>query len=301
VNIFILFLVAGCLECFRRRLDVAAGLVLALAIACKVTPLLMVPYFAWKRSWKVLAGCAAGLVLWLVVVPGAVYGWERNGELLRSWYALMVERPVVKGEVTTEHPNQAVPGFVYRLFTHSPSFIRYDKTPQGDVPVPAAYHNLADIGRPAAWAVVKAMTAAFGVLVLVLCRVRTGGPNGVRGGLVLAAECGLVLLGMLLFSERTWKHHAVTLLLPFAVIAYAATLPELRWLRPALVGVLAAAGALTVLPGLLPARAADLAMVYGTHTAAFGLLTAASCAILWKARTSPPAGVSAQLNPGVRP
>ena len=36
----------------------------------------------------------------------------------------------------------------------------------------------------------------------------------------LAAEFSLVIIGMLLFSERTWKHHCVTLLLPFAVLAY---------------------------------------------------------------------------------
>ena len=46
-----------------------------------------------------------------------------------------------------------------------------------------------------------------------------------------------VVLGMLLFSERTWKHHCVTLMLPFAVLAYyLATCPP----RPLLRGYLAA-------------------------------------------------------------
>src|SRR5438477_13150 len=65
VNIFVLFLLAGCLEAFRRGRDVTAGLVLALAVACKVTPVLFVGYFAWKRAGRVLAGCAVGLALWL--------------------------------------------------------------------------------------------------------------------------------------------------------------------------------------------------------------------------------------------
>src|SRR5262249_9089832 len=34
----------------------------------------------------------------------------------------------------------------------------------------------------------------------------------------LSAEFSIVLLGMLLFSERTWKHHCVTHLLPFTVL-----------------------------------------------------------------------------------
>jgi hypothetical protein len=281
VNIFVLFLVAACLEAVRRGWDLTAGLVLALAIACKVTPLLFLGYFAWKRCWKVLAGCAAGLVLWLAVVPGAAFGWDRNGELLRDWYRLMVERPVLKGEITTEHPNQAIPGFVYRLFTHSPSFVAYPD----NIPTPAEYHNVADIGRPAAWWVVKGLTAAFAVAVVVLCRWRVSADHGSRRGWVFAAECSLVVLGMLLFSERTWKHHAVTLLLPFAVLAYCAFAPVFgRRLRAYLAATLLAVGLLTTLPGMLPTRAADLAMVYGTHTAAFVLLTAGVCVVLAAAR-----------------
>jgi hypothetical protein len=278
VNIFILFLVAACLEAFRRGWDLAAGLVLALAVACKVTPLLLVAYFAWKRSWRVLAGCAAGLVLWLAVVPAAAFGWERNAELHESWYELMVERPVLRGEVTSEHPNQAVPGFVYRLLTESPSFVVYPN----NIPTPAEYHNLLDVGRPAAWWVVKGLMAAFAVAVVVLCR----NPRGVRQGWPFAAECALILLGMLLFSERTWKHHAVILLLPFAVLTYALFVPELRRLRAFLVGSLVAAGLLTFGPGLLRGRAQDLAMVYGTHTAAFVVLTVAVGVLLANARVA---------------
>jgi len=54
VNLFILFLVVSALAAFRRGRDVPAGVVLALAIACKVTPALFVPYFLWKRAWRVL-------------------------------------------------------------------------------------------------------------------------------------------------------------------------------------------------------------------------------------------------------
>jgi hypothetical protein len=276
VNIFILFLVAGCLEAFRRRLDALAGLALALAIACKVTPLLFVGYFAWKRCWRVLAATVAGLALWLAVVPGATFGWGHNRELLAGWYALMVERPLLKGEVTTEHPNQAVTGWVYRLFTHSPSYVGYEQTPEGDVPYPAEYHNLADIGRPAAWAVVKSLTAGFALAVVLLCRWPVRGAGDAREGWRFAAECGLVCLGMLLFSERTWKHHAVVLLLPLAALAYSAAGVDLpRRLRKFVIGALAAAFILMAGPGMLAGRAADLALVYGTHTMAFVVLTGA--------------------------
>ncbi|MBA4067677.1 MAG: hypothetical protein C0501_29030 [Isosphaera sp.] len=276
VNIFILFLLAGCLELYRRGRGVAAGAVLGLAIACKVTPLLFLPYFVWKRAWRVVAGCLAGMVLWLAVVPGAVLGWDRNAELLTDWYKLMVERPVLKGEVTTEHPNQALPGVVYRLLTHSPSFVGYDKTPIGDIPFAAAFHNLCDIGRPAAWWVVKGLTAGFALAVVLLCRA----PRGERCGWRFAAECGLIAVGMLLLSERTWKHHAVVLLIPAAALAAAVARGLPGRVHRFVVGATTAAVLLMALPGLFGPRAADLAMVYGTHTAAFLLLAAALGAVL---------------------
>src|SRR5262245_8525964 len=268
VNIFILFLIVGCLEAFRRRLDTLAGLTLALAIACKVTPLLFVAYFAWKRCWRLLAATLAGLVLWLAVVPGLLFGWERNRELMTGWYALMIERPLLKGEITTEHPNQAPTGFVYRLFTHSPSYIIYPD----NIPTPAEYHNLVDIGRPAAWVVVKALTALFALAVVWLCRWPVHRASDSRHGWRFAAECGLICLGMLLFSERTWKHHAVVLLLPLAALTYAVAMVGLpRRVRNAIIGALITAFVLMATP--LGGRAEDLSLVYGAHTIAFVLLT----------------------------
>jgi hypothetical protein len=241
-----------------------------------VTPLLFVAYFAWKRCGRVLFAALAGLVLWLAVVPGLTFGWDRNRELITGWYALMIERPLLKGEITSEHPNQAITGFVYRLFTHSPSYVVYLKTPEGDIPAPGAYHNLADIGRSAAWIVVKLLTAGFALAVVLLCRWPVRGPNDTRQGWRFAAECGLICLGMLLFSERTWKHHAVVLLLPLAALTYAVATAELpQRVRNFVSGALVAVFVLTAGPGLLPGRGNDLAMVYGTHTIAFVLLAAA--------------------------
>jgi alpha-1,2-mannosyltransferase len=288
VNIFVLFLVAACLEAFRRRLDTLAGLTLALAVACKVTPLLFVAYFAWKRCWRLLAASLVGLALWLAVVPGLAFGWDRNRELMSGWYALMVARPLLKGEITSEHPNQALTGFVYRLFTHSPSYIEYP----GNIPTPAEYHNLADIGRPAAWVVVKALTAGFALAVVLLCRTPVRGKNDARQGWRFAAECGLICLGMLLLSERTWKHHATVLLLPLAALMYAVAVVELpRWTRRAVVGALAGWFALTAGLGMLfGGREADLTLVYGSYTVAFLLLAGATCLLL-ACRSERPGGV----------
>jgi hypothetical protein len=101
----------------------------------------------------------------------------------------------------------------------------------------------------------------------------------------LAAEFSLVVLGMLLFSERTWKHHCVTLVLPFSVLAYylAAVRPAgaFRWY---LVATLAGATFLmaSTASGLSESwdRVAKLAEVYGAYAWAFLLLTLALVVLL---------------------
>jgi hypothetical protein len=213
VNLFILFLVVAALYAFHCRRDGIAGLVLALAICCKVTPALFVPYLIWKRAWATLIACAAGMMLFLLFVPSIKSGWEHNISDLNSWVKGMILPYVEEGKVTSEHQNQSLPGLIYRLGTHSPSFSIYDEHNQS---VPLQYDNILSLEPSQARWIIKGCTALFALLVLWSCRT----PTTSRGGWRLAAEYSVVLLGMLLFSERTWKHHCVTLVLPFAVICY---------------------------------------------------------------------------------
>ena len=283
VNIFIAFLVVGTLDLFRRNRDVAAGLVLGLAIACKVTPALFVPYFIWKRAWKAVAASLVGLVLWLAIVPGVVFGMERNATLLNSWFDGMVRPFLVDGKVTSEHANQSIPGVVFRLLTTEPSVIDYD---EDDKPFGAEFHNMTDIGTPAARWVIRGCQAAFVLAVVTLCWAPAHRPGG-RQGVRFAAECSLIVIGMLLFSERTWKHHGVVLVVPFAMLAAFLTTRELSaGMRAYVTWTLGLIAALTLGPSLLGGDAQDLALTYGSHLAAFLLLAAAACVVMWSERAT---------------
>ena len=117
------------------------------------------------------------------------------------------------------------------------------------------------------------------MLIVWTCRTPTRGRQDWR----LAAEFSLVFLGMLLFSERTWKHHCVTLLLPFAVLCYylAAWRPGPA-LRGYLIGTLIAVAALMTLTATGPFvdEMGKLAEVYGAYTWACLLLVAGLATLL---------------------
>jgi hypothetical protein len=279
VNLFILFLVLAVLTLYQRGRDLLAGVVLGLAVACKVTPTLFLPYFLWKRSWRALAGSALGLALflWPGFVPALGMGWQRNQDHLHAWYDEMVHPFIVEGKVTTELVNQSLPGVVYRLGTHSPAETRWDR--DNACYVPLRYANLLDLSPGQARWVVKGCMGLFALVVVWCCRT----PTTRRGGWRLSAEFSLVVLGMLLFSERTWKHHCVTLVLPFAVLCYhLATQPAGAWLRAYLAGTLAAATLLiaSTSNGLFPRAWAEETQIYGAYVLAHLVLAAALVVLL---------------------
>lgn len=277
VNLFILFLVIACLAAFTHRRDWLAGLTLALAIACKITPALFVPYFVWKRAWKTLAATAVGVALFLFVVPSVRFGWDKNWSYLQSWHHVMVQPFVVEGSITSEHQNQSLPGLAARLLTHSPSFATY----VDDRYVPVAYHNLANLDRTTLQWALKGCMALFALIVMWRCRT----PIQNRADWRLFAEYGIVVLGMLLFSERTWKHHAVTLVVPFAVLSYVLSSFDLTKSQR---GLTIAALALSSLAMLSTSTGfwdthdliGKTAQVYGAYVWAFLILTAALFAMV---------------------
>jgi len=279
VNLFILFLVVGFLHAFHRGRDFLAGIVLGLAMACKVTPALFVPYLAWKRAPRALAGCAAGIALffWPGFVPACFLGWSENLQQVNSWTTQMVKPFLVEGVVTSEHNNQSLPGLVYRLTTHSPSFVEYPDNQW----TPVRWHNVLSLSPDAARWLVKGFMALFVLLVVWTCRTPREGPGADPPR--LAAEYGIVVLGMLLFSERTWKHHCVTLLVPFAVLSYHLVLLWTRkGLRTYLIGSLAAVVLLMTSTSisLLGRDGGKLAQVYGAYVFAFLVLLAALAVVL---------------------
>lgn len=228
INIFVLFLVMAALMAFSRDRTFSAGLLLGFAVVVKVTPGLFLPYFLYKRQWRLLLGAAAGGLIG-IAAPIGVFGFQHNLDLHLAWFDTMVRPYALEGKIEyTDHMNQSLPGVFYRFFTDSPG------VNQGDE-LGMAYLNVASIPKPVAKRILTGIMLALLAWMAFVCRA----PSDDRSNWRLAGEYSLVLIGMLLFSERSWKHHYVIMTLPFAVMVAQLWLGNPpQWMRRLLLGVI---------------------------------------------------------------
>ena len=205
-NLLILFLVVAMYYAWRRGYDITSGLLLGLATSYKVTPALFFVYFLYKRSWRTVGWGMLGLGIFLVIIPGVVIGPTFNGECMGMWWHRMVTPFVANGATSPIEINQSLPGVLMRLLTYvSPGHGRYD-----------THLDLHLMSLPP-WMVnyvIKGAALLLLGLLAVLCRTKTTDRSDPR----LLGEVALVVLTMLFISERSWKHHYVTVLLPYSYL-----------------------------------------------------------------------------------
>jgi alpha-1,2-mannosyltransferase len=205
-NLLILFLVVAVFYAWRKGYDVGAGLLLGLAAAYKVTPALFFVYFAYKRSWRTVGWGILGLGIFLLLVPSIVVGPQFNGECLGLWFHRMVTPFVVKGATSPQLQNQSLIGVISRLLSDWTTGLgRYQVSLD---------LNLASWPPKLVGQLTRGMAVALIALLAYLCRTRTTDRRDPR----LLGEVALVVLTMLFVSERSWKHHYVTVLLPYTYL-----------------------------------------------------------------------------------
>lgn len=256
LNIFMMVWLAIAWGCYVRRQDYLAGIFIALAVATKLTPALAVVYFAYKREWRVLAGAAVGLALFFFVIPGLILGFETNWIYLKSWFHMLVEPFAIQGYAANEPANQSLFGVLMRLLSNA-GILKIEHM-SGDMSFES---GMEDMSRPAT-ALGRLLKPAVSLPILAVlafyCRNRLKPAE--RRDPRLLLEFSLVLLAMLLMSERTWKHHATTLPIVFLAVWFALTCrPLTDKFRAWFVGGLVVQLFLLVVlsEGILPERLAD--------------------------------------------
>ena len=224
INLLILFLIVAMFQAWREGYDVLAGLLLALAISYKVTPALFIPYFAYKRSWRMVGATILGLALFLLLVPSLIVGPRFNLECLTMWFHRMLTPFLMEGSTSPQEINQSMVGVLQRLLTEiPPGTNRYDL--HLDV-------NLVSWPPEVVTYLVKFLAVGLVGLLAFFCRTKTQDRKDPR----YLGEIALVVLTMLFVSERSWKHHFVTLLLPYTYLVWELYSPSRKPAARVLIG-----------------------------------------------------------------
>lgn len=97
VDLLLLALLCAGAAALLRGQSVRAGLWLAGAICLKVIPGFLLVYPAYRRDYRCLAGCAAGLLAGMVVVPALALGPARTLGYYEEWMEVLLKPALAAG------------------------------------------------------------------------------------------------------------------------------------------------------------------------------------------------------------
>jgi alpha-1,2-mannosyltransferase len=208
MNLVVLLPLAAGLWLAQRetsRGDLAAGAMIGLSAAMKLTPLAFVAYFLWRRRWTVAAAAAASILLAWFAIPALAFGWSQNLKWFGQWSNVMLLPYVTNGTLDLGYPHtQSVGSFAMRTLMPVAAF----STPTSDGLVPH-YINVASLNAETVRRLVRVLMIATAAAGLWWMRHTLPTLRSRR----YVFELGAVAAFMLWFSERTWIHHYVTFVL----------------------------------------------------------------------------------------
>ncbi|MGH9822555.1 MAG: glycosyltransferase family 87 protein [Blastocatellia bacterium] len=205
-----------------KRRDVPAGLLMALSIAIKLVPVLLLPYFFVRRRWKYLA-CTTLCLVAINLAPAVYFGFRSNIALTGEWYRHVIadqEFHEINGPI-----NLSLKGQMQR----SMSVVPYQERLDGDVNYPQVNFvtaNRETVGR--AWIVADTLLYISGLLILLFAspggQTPTDKGERAEAGSIVGSremlELGLMVCLMLLAAPLTSKIYFAALLWPVASLAY---------------------------------------------------------------------------------
>ena len=97
-NLIILAMLCGMLAAILEKKSIEAGLWMAGPICMKVFPAFLLIYPLWRRDYRCLAGCFAGLFVGLIALPGLVFGPERTMSYYHEYADLVLMPGIGHGD-----------------------------------------------------------------------------------------------------------------------------------------------------------------------------------------------------------
>ncbi len=198
-SVAMLWLVVAAVFWQRKGHQITGAACLAGATLLKAFPLLLLAYFIWRRRWRFVAATMGALVVGAVLLPAAVFGWQKNLSYLREW-----EQTVAKPAMVTETTRAN-----YYLYEQ---LLSWEKPRNQSLP-PVLYRLLHWLGVISGETNTWFLVAWIGLIMAAAIWLAGRRERPDRELLVISA----VIVWMLLVSPMAEDHYFVILLLPLTV------------------------------------------------------------------------------------
>ena len=135
-NHWVLLGIAASVWLVARRRAALGGFALAFAIVAKLTPLLLVPYYAMRREWRACAGVAAGIAILAGVLPALALGPRAALDANRAWVRTVAQpgpppprraRPRTRSEGPARAHGYSLRAYVRRHLTFTRAEAHHDE------------------------------------------------------------------------------------------------------------------------------------------------------------------------------
>lgn len=181
---------------YRKR-EILSGFSLASAIMVKLTPLIFIPYFIYRKFYKAAVASLGGVLLYLWL-PSLQLGWQKNIAYLKDWFdALFYSTP----ELISWYKNQSLLSCIFRLFSEKSAV------------------KIIALSPPVIKSIFILVCLVMVFFTLYFCaRLILRTEKGFGCGHLI--EFSLILICMVLFSPLAWKHTFLHLLPGYMVLLY---------------------------------------------------------------------------------
>jgi hypothetical protein len=243
----------------------SSGSLFAIATAIKVFPVAVFPYLVWRRQWASVASMAIFLVVFLLLVPAPVRGFQHNLSELKTWYQGMVASSSEQGfgqrnDQNWSWMNQSLISLTHRLTRP----VDYNQDNPNKTP---GYMNLLDLDFKTANWVVVGISFLIGLgFIAVMPPARRRTPRSD------AEELGILFCLMTVASPLARQYYFMWLFFPLTVLIHRAACDSRAAVRKATWIVLAISGFLVCLS--LPIFPHDL-QAFGNNFLATALIVGA--------------------------
>ena len=210
-SLVLLALMLGAFISLRRKLNIVAGVLIAIAAAIKAFPVIAIVYLVYRRYWTAAATLLLTLAFLLIIFPIPFRGYELAKQDLQRWSNGMLFKYDETGVGqrlgrSNSWKNQSIWGVANRLLRH----VEYDHKYAPHEPV---FANVADLEFNTVNRIILAAALLLGVAFIAVMPA-----SGRRTHETDAIEFALVLLLMLMFTPLSFGYLFVWLLYPVTVV-----------------------------------------------------------------------------------